>query len=59
MYSYVQYLLHYGLRQKKSELKNPIEITESYYCVPLQIPNKEGFDADIANVLPDDHGFFV
>lgn len=45
--------------KKKSELKNPIEITESYYCVPFQIPNKEGFDADIANVLPDEQGFCV
>ena len=44
---------------KKKVLTNPIEITESYSCVPFQAPEKEGFTANLVNVLPDEAGFCI
>lgn len=45
--------------KKKKELRNPIEITESYSCVPFQTPRKEGFASDLVNVLPDGDDFCI
>lgn len=45
--------------RKKKPVTNPIEITESFSCVPFQTPAKEGYTANLMNVLPDEAGFCI
>ncbi len=45
--------------KKKKELRNPIEITETYLCVKFQMPKKDGFESNLVNVLPDENGFCI
>lgn len=45
--------------KKIKEVRKPIEITESYSCVPFQAPAKDGFKANLVNVLPDETDFCI
>lgn len=54
-------IAHFGTacRKEKTTVTNPIEITESFSCVPFCVPIKEGFTSNLVNVLPDESGFCI
>jgi len=44
---------------KKKKSAKVIKITESYSCVPFQAPAKEGYTANVKNILPDEDSFCI